>query len=69
MVECATILTGLSGRTAAQVFGDTDAMKLRSAMTLFGRAAPDEPIFAAVLDQYFGGSLDPATERLLSQAG
>jgi uncharacterized protein (DUF1810 family) len=65
--ECAGILTGLSGRTAAQIFGGTDAMKLRSAMTLFRHAAPDEPVFGEVLDQYFGGAPDSATERLLSQ--
>jgi len=40
-------------------------MKLRSSMTLFGRAASDEPVFGAVLDRYFGGRPDPETERLL----
>jgi uncharacterized protein (DUF1810 family) len=44
-------------------------MKLRSCMTLFGRAAPDEPVFGSVLSQYFGGVPDPATERLIGQAG
>ncbi len=66
--ECAEILRGLSGRTAEQVFGGIDAMKLRSAMTLFRHADPNEPLFGDVLDQYFGGVSDPATERLLSQA-
>jgi uncharacterized protein (DUF1810 family) len=66
--ECAEILTGLSGRTAEQIFGGIDAMKLRSAMTLFSRADPDESVFGQVLEQYFGGVSDPATERLLSQA-
>ncbi len=66
--ECAEILSGLSGRTAEQIFGGIDAMKLRSAMTLFRHADPDEPLFRQVLDQYFGAVSDPATERLLSQA-
>jgi uncharacterized protein (DUF1810 family) len=66
--ECAELLTGLSGRTAEQIFGGIDAMKLRSAMTLFRHASPDEPVFRQVLDHYFGGAGDPATERLLSQA-
>ena len=66
--ECAEVLTGLSGRTAEQIFGGIDAMKLRSAMTLFRHAHPDEPLFGQVLDEYFGGVSDPATERLLSQA-
>jgi uncharacterized protein (DUF1810 family) len=66
--ECAEILTGLSGRTAEQIFGGIDAMKLRSAMTLFRRADQDDAVFGRVLDEYFGGVSDPVTERLLSQA-
>ncbi|MFL6064560.1 MAG: DUF1810 domain-containing protein [Friedmanniella sp.] len=64
--ECAEMLAGLTGRTADEVFGGIDAVKLRSSMTLFSRAAPEERVFAAVLDRYFGGQPDPATERLLS---
>ena len=44
--ECARVLTELDGRTADDVFGPVDAMKLRSSMTLFARAAPDDPLFA-----------------------
>ena len=63
LVECAAIVAGLSGRTAEQIFGGIDALKLRSSMTLFLRAAPDEPVFRQVLDQYFGGNPDPATDQ------
>ena len=66
--ECAEILTGLSGRTAEQIFGGMDAMKLRSALTLFRHADPNEPLFVRVLGEYFGGVSDSVTERLLSQA-
>jgi uncharacterized protein (DUF1810 family) len=63
--ESARVLTELRDRSAAQVFGGLDAQKLRSSMTLFARAAPDEPLFRAVLEQYFGGEEDEATlERL-----
>jgi uncharacterized protein (DUF1810 family) len=63
--ECAALVAGLAGRTAVQVFGGIDAMKLRSSMTLFHRADPGEHLFAQVLDQYFGGEADPATlERI-----
>jgi uncharacterized protein (DUF1810 family) len=65
LVECAAIVAGLSGRTAEQVFGGIDALKLRSSMTLFLRAAPDQPAFRQVLDQYFGGEPDPATDQRL----
>jgi uncharacterized protein (DUF1810 family) len=63
LTECAAILTEVPGRTAEQVFGEVDAMKLCSSMTLFSRAAPGEPAFRRVLDQYFGGVPDPATEQ------
>jgi uncharacterized protein (DUF1810 family) len=49
--------------TAEQIFGGIDAQKLRSSMTLFLHAAPGEPVFRRVLDQYFGGKPDPATEQ------
>ncbi len=61
LTECATILTGLRGRTAEQIFGALDAQKLRSCMTLFMHATPGEPVFGHVLDQYFGSVPDPAT--------
>lgn len=46
----------LAVRTSAQeVVGTVDAQKLRSSMTLFARAAPDQPLFEDVLMQYFDG--------------
>ena len=63
LAECAAILVGLSGRTAEQIFGEVDALKLCSSMTLFLRAAPAEPVFRQVLDRYFGGMTDAATEQ------
>jgi uncharacterized protein (DUF1810 family) len=63
LAECATILTGLTGRTAEQIFGGIDALKLRSSLTLFMHADPGQPLFRQVLDQYFGGIPDPATEE------
>ena len=59
--ECAAALTGLAERDPVAVFGPVDAQKLRSSMTLFARAAPDEPVFTRVLDRYFGGEQDEAT--------
>jgi len=63
LIECAAILAGLPDRRAEQIFGEVDALKLRSSMTLFMRAAPGEPVFRQVLDRYFGGETDSATER------
>jgi uncharacterized protein (DUF1810 family) len=68
LIECATILTGLAGPTgltgltAERILGEVDALKLRSSITLFMHAAPGEPVFRQVLDQYFGGEPDSATE-------
>ena len=61
LVEAARALEALTDRSAREVLGDTDAMKLRSSMTLFARAAPEEPAFARVLEVYFQGSEDEAT--------
>jgi len=63
--ECAGILGALERRSAEEIFGGIDAMKLRSSMTLFARADPERPEFKRVLDVYFGGDPDEATERLL----
>ena len=63
--ECAGIVLATKGRTAEEIFGSLDAMKLRSCMTLFHRAAPDEPVFAQVLDRYYGGVADEATDARL----
>lgn len=69
LLECAGILTALRGLTADEIFGETDAMKLRSSMTLFARAAPAQPLFEQVLEHYFGGSQDAGTlERLPAAA-
>ena len=59
--ECAGLVTRIDGRTAEEIFGWPDDMKLRSSMTLFARAADDNAEFVAVLDKFYGGEEDPAT--------
>jgi uncharacterized protein (DUF1810 family) len=65
LLECAGAVAATSGRTADEIFGRVDAQKLWSSMTLFHRAAPAEPTFAQVLDKYFDGIPDPATDERL----
>ena len=65
LVECAGLAAAVERGSAADVFGYPDDLKLRSSMTLFARAAPDEPVFRAVLDHYFEGTEDDATTSLL----
>ena len=69
LIECARIVAGLEGRSAREVFGGIDAMKLRSSMTLFVRADPENTVFRRVIDSYFGGVPDDATDRLLETGG
>ena len=63
--ESAATVLASADRTALEIFGSIDAVKLRSSMTLFHRAAPDEPVFAQVLDRFFGGIADEATDTRL----
>lgn len=66
LLECSETVAGLAGRTAGQIFGSTDEKKLRSSVTLFLRADPGEPVFQRLLDQYFEGVPDAATDQLLA---
>jgi uncharacterized protein (DUF1810 family) len=65
--ESARVLTELSGATAEEIFGAIDALKLRSSMTLFALADPEDQVFREVLDRYFGGAPDPATNAILER--
>jgi uncharacterized protein (DUF1810 family) len=65
LLACTRSVVGTEGRTAGQIFGSTDAVKLQSSMTLFLRAAPSELLFQQVLDLYFEGAVDPATDERL----
>jgi len=67
LLEVTHLVLAVADRTAEDVLGPVDAMKLRSSMTLFHRADPDEPLFAAVLARYFAGLPDPSTDRLLGR--
>jgi uncharacterized protein (DUF1810 family) len=62
--ECAAVVAA-AAPGAEDIFGGVDAMKLRSSMTLFLRAAPDEPVFHDVLDRHFAGAPDPMTDGML----
>jgi len=63
--EICGIVLGVEGRTAFEMFGSPDDMKLRSSMTLFAHAAEENAEFVAVLGKYFGGEWDVRTLGLL----
>jgi uncharacterized protein (DUF1810 family) len=62
--QCAEALDAVEGRSAEEVMGGIDAMKLRSSLTLFARADPAETLFTEVLEKYFAGP-DPQTDERL----
>jgi uncharacterized protein (DUF1810 family) len=62
LIECTKIVASHQGLSAQQIFGGIDAVKLRSSMTLFARADPDQAIFKQVIEQYFDGP-DLETDR------
>jgi uncharacterized protein (DUF1810 family) len=65
LLDCAEALLQFREISAEKVLGTLDAQKLRSSMTFFLRADPHCPVFAEVLDRYFNGDRDAATDRLL----
>ena len=62
---CAAALLATTGRSAEEILGSIDAVKVRSSMTLFLQAAPDEPLFRQVLDRFYDGRADDATDTIL----
>lgn len=69
LVECVNALLLHAGqRGAVEMLGETDAMKLRSCLTLFAAVAPQQPCFAEALRVFFGHAADRETLRLLDAA-
>ncbi len=67
LITLCRLLTGIGGKSAAQIFGSPDDMKLRSSMTLFSLVPDADPVFGEVLARYYGGQKDPLTIRLLEK--
>lgn len=65
LLECCRLVNALEGRSAHEIFGSPDDLKLRSCVTLFSRAAPQEPLFKQLLDKYYQGMADERTLELL----
>lgn len=63
--EATALVLAVDGRSAHDIFGSPDDLKLRSCMTLFQAAVPDQPLFGQLLQQYYGGQPDQATLELL----
>ena len=63
--EISQALLSLDTGDARSVMGSPDDLKLRSSMTLFSLAAPEEPVFKKVLEKFYRGVQDPTTLRIL----
>ncbi len=65
LVEISEALLEIEGKTANQIFGSPDDVKLKSSMTLFGALKNTNPIFQSILDEYFNGTNDLRTLQLI----
>jgi uncharacterized protein (DUF1810 family) len=68
LLECAQAALGVEGRSAYDIFGSPDDMKLKSSATLFALVSPAGSAFERLLDKYYAGERDGATLRLLGMA-
>jgi len=65
LLECCRALLLHTGRTAHEIMGSPDDLKLRSSMTLFSLVPESEPEFRDVLRRFFDGRMDERTPDLL----
>ena len=65
LLECADAVLAINGRSALEIFGSPDDMKLKSSMTLFVCLAGPESVFTRVLEKYFAGKRDERTLALI----
>jgi uncharacterized protein (DUF1810 family) len=67
LVECAAAVLAVEGRTAHEIFGSPDDLKLRSSMTLFAQVSAPGSVFEQVLDRFFHGRPDERTQALVQR--
>lgn len=65
LVRISEALLKIKGKTANQIFGSPDDVKLKSSMTLFGALDDTNPVFQLILDEYFNGAKDDKTLELI----
>jgi uncharacterized protein (DUF1810 family) len=65
---CVAALLAVQGRSAHEIFGSPDDVKLRSCLTLFRAIDGADGVFARALEKYFDAQPDPMTLQLLADA-
>ena len=68
LVECAEAVLAVEGRSAFEIFGSPDDLKLRSSATLFAQVSPPGSVFARLLARCFPDGADGRTLRLVADA-
>jgi uncharacterized protein (DUF1810 family) len=68
LLECADVLLAVTGRTAREILGSPDDMKLRSSATVFAAVSPSGSVFHRILEKYYGGVEDASTLRFLASS-
>lgn len=68
LLECAEAVVQIADRSAHEIFGSPDDMKLRSSATLFASVSPDGSVFHRIIDKYFDGKLDDRTIQLMGRS-
>ena len=67
LIQCAELLLLHPEKSALDIFGSPDNLKLQSSLTLFAFAAGNDCIFEQLLYQFFEGSYDISTIKILKQ--
>ena len=66
IIECAEAVLGIEDRSAAEIMGSPDDLKLRSCATLFAHISPEASVFHKILDKYYSSEPDRNTLRRLN---
>ncbi len=67
LTECAEAALAVRGKSATEIFGSPDDLKLRSSATLFAQVSPPDSVFHRLLDKCYGGEPDARTLELLGR--
>ena len=67
LIEISKAILGVQNKTASQILGSPDDLKVRSSMTLFNLVPNTDPVFQAVLDKYYNGLPDQKTITIVQK--
>lgn len=68
LLACAKAILRVNGKSAREILGSPDDLKLKSCATLFAHVSPPGSVFEQILEKFYGGERDAATVRLLASA-